>query len=104
MRCAHPYQDLHLRHRPPIPFYSHQFHLLPSLCMIRVLVETGGGITSISGHISLNWSSTGSLLSLSSTTSKIPDFCHSLTMTASPSGLLMQGLQDTMVVVDFDIF
>ena len=90
MRCAHPYQDLHLRHRPPIPFYSHQFHLLPSLCMIRVLVETGKqDSTFISGHISLNGSSTGSLLSHSSTTSKIPDFCHSLTMTALPSGLLM---------------
>ena len=47
MRCAHhglihhPYQNLRLRHRPPIPIHPDQFHLLPSFCMIRVLVETG---------------------------------------------------------------
>ena len=48
-----------------------------------------GGITSISGYMSLNWSSTGSLLSPSSTASKMPDFFHPLVMTALPSGLLM---------------
>ena len=36
----HPYQNLHLRHRPTIPIHSHQFHLLPSVCIIGVLVET----------------------------------------------------------------
>ena len=40
-RIHHPYQNLHLRHRPTIPIHSHQFHLLPSLCIIGVLVETG---------------------------------------------------------------
>ena len=40
MRCAHHgrihhlYQNLHLRHRPPIPIHPNQFHLLPSFCMI----------------------------------------------------------------------
>ena len=46
MRCAHhgrihhPYQNCHLRHRPRILIHSHQFHLLPSFCTIRALVET----------------------------------------------------------------
>ena len=46
MRCAHhgrihhPYQNCHLRHRPPILIHSNQFHLLPSFCTIRALVET----------------------------------------------------------------
>ena len=40
-RIHHPYQKLHLRHRPPILIHPHQFHLLPSFFMIRVLVETG---------------------------------------------------------------
>ena len=60
--------ESHLRHRPPIPIHSHQFHLLPLFCVILVLVETGaianisfGEITSISGQILLNGSSTGSL-------------------------------------------
>ena len=48
-----------------------------------------GLITSISGHISLNGSSTGSLLSPSSAASKMPNFLHSLAMTALPSRLLM---------------
>ena len=48
-----------------------------------------GGITSISGYMSLNWLSTGSLLSPSSTASKMPDFFHPLFMTALPSGLLI---------------
>ena len=40
-RIGHPCQNLHLRHRPPIPIQPSQFHLLPLFCIIRVLVETG---------------------------------------------------------------